>query len=84
MDDKELYRQILGVVSPWEIETIDLNMDNNRVDIYLQWPYKMEGICPECAVSPVKYMTEEKKGSGGIWIPVVLSHIILTKNLTLS
>lgn len=51
MDDKELYRQILGVVSPWEIEKIDLDMDNNRVDIYLQWPYKMEGICPECGKS---------------------------------
>ena len=48
MDDKELYRQILGVVAPWDIETIDLDMDKDRVDIYLQWPYKQEGICPEC------------------------------------
>jgi transposase len=51
MDDKELYRQILGVVAPWEIEKIDLDMDKNRVDIYLQWPYKQEGICPECGKS---------------------------------
>ncbi len=51
MDDKELYRQILGVVAPWEIENIDLDMDKNRVDIYLQWPYKQEGICPECSKS---------------------------------
>lgn len=51
MDDRELYRQILGVVAPWEIETIDLDMDKNRVDIYLQWPYKQEGICPECGKS---------------------------------
>jgi len=35
MDDKELYRQILEVVAPWEIETIELDMDKNRVDIYL-------------------------------------------------
>ena len=51
MDDKELYRQILGVVAPWEIENIDLDMEKDRVDIYLQWPYKQEGICPECGKS---------------------------------
>ena len=48
MDDKELYRQILGVVAPWKIERIELEMDNDRVDIYLGWPYGTEGICPEC------------------------------------
>lgn len=48
MDDKELYRQILGVVAPWKIEKIELKMDNDRVDIYLEWPYGTDGICPEC------------------------------------
>ncbi len=36
MDDKELYRQILGVVAPWEIKQIELKMDHDRVDIYLE------------------------------------------------
>ncbi len=48
MDDKELYRQILGVVVPWEIKQIDLKIDQNRVDIYLEWPYLQDGVCPEC------------------------------------
>ncbi len=48
MDDKELYRQILGVIAPWEINRIDLNMDQDRVDIYVEWPYLQDGICPEC------------------------------------
>ena len=48
MDDKELYRQILGVIAPWEIDRIDLNMDQDRVDIYVEWPYLQDGICPEC------------------------------------
>ena len=48
MDDKELYRQILGVVAPWEIRKIDLEMERGRVDIYLEWPHATEGICPEC------------------------------------
>jgi len=46
MDDKELYRQILGVVSPWEIKRIELEMDRGQVEIYLEWPYSKEVICP--------------------------------------
>ena len=48
MDDKELYRQILGVVAPWKIKEIKLEIDNDRVDIYLEWPYLTDGTCPEC------------------------------------
>jgi len=48
MDDKELYRQILGIVSPWKIKEIKLEIDNDRVDIYLEWPYLTDGTCPEC------------------------------------
>lgn len=48
MDDKELYRQILGVVAPWEIKEIKLDICNERVDIYLQWAYLTDGTCPEC------------------------------------
>jgi len=48
MNDKELYRQILGVVSPWEITRIDLNMDKQQVDVFLECPSLSEGICPKC------------------------------------
>lgn len=48
MDDKELQRQILGVVKPWSIKFIDLKMTDNRVDIYLEWPYGETGICHKC------------------------------------
>jgi len=48
MDDKELYRQILGIVSPWKITRINLDIDNDKVDIYLDWPYHQDGHCPEC------------------------------------
>ncbi len=48
MDDKELYRQILGVVAPWEIKQIELKMAHDRVDIYLEWPHLQDGVCPEC------------------------------------
>ena len=51
MNDKELYRQILGIVNPWEISKIDLDIEKDRVDIYLDWPFLTDGFCPECEKS---------------------------------
>lgn len=48
MEDKALYTQILGIQSPWEIEDIDLNMDQERVDIYVEWPAGKDAPCPVC------------------------------------
>ncbi len=48
MDDKELYRQILGVVEPWEISKINLDMNAQEVHIYLVYPGKIDGTCPKC------------------------------------
>ena len=48
MDDKKLYKEILGIVAPWKIEKVALDIDNDRVDIFLGWPYLHDGICPAC------------------------------------
>jgi transposase len=48
MDDKELYRQILGVVAPWEIRKIDLDMSKQEVHIFIEYPLPSEGTCPKC------------------------------------
>lgn len=48
MDDKELYRQILGIVAPWTITGIKLEIENQEVHIYLEYPAKTKGICPAC------------------------------------
>jgi transposase len=48
MNDKELYREILGVGELWRIKSIDLKVEDGRVDIYIEWPYGEDGICPEC------------------------------------
>lgn len=54
MDDKELYRQILGVVAPWEIRKIDLDMSTQEVNIFLEYPLPSEGVCPKCGkISPI-------------------------------
>ena len=61
MNDKELYRQILGVVSPWEITRIDLNMDKQQVDIYLEYPSLSEGPCPKCGKSSKVHDRREER-----------------------
>jgi len=49
MEDRELYRRILGVESPWKVASVDLRLAPKEVHIYLAhedlpaWP------CAECA-----------------------------------
>lgn len=61
MDDKELYRQILGVVEPWKIIKIDLDMNKQEVHVFLEYPLPSEGTCPKCAkICPVHDKREER------------------------
>jgi transposase len=48
MEDKALYSEILGLKPPWEIVDIKLDMEHERVDIYVEWPYITEAACPVC------------------------------------
>ena len=48
MHDTELYRYLLGLEKPWAVENVNLDLKNQRVDVWathaegLQWP------CPAC------------------------------------
>ena len=48
MEDKALYSEILGLKPPWEIVDIKLDMKQERIDIYVEWPYVTEAPCPVC------------------------------------
>jgi len=48
MTDKDLYNKILGINTPWEIENVDLNIDENRVVISLKKMHKIDLSCPHC------------------------------------
>jgi len=48
MEDKELYRQVLGLEEPWRVDKVKLDMGKETVDV---WAVHKEGIswpCPEC------------------------------------
>jgi len=48
MENREFYKQVLGVIAPWEVVNVDTNIEQDRVDIYIEWPKGQVGICPEC------------------------------------
>ena len=48
MKDTELYRQLLGIEKPWFIERVELNMAEERVDVWLKHDRGLEWPCPDC------------------------------------
>jgi transposase len=55
MEDRELYRRILGIESPWRVASVDLQLTPKEVHLYLahadlpSWP------CAECAAPSQLY-----------------------------
>jgi len=43
----ELFNEILGLKKPWEVEDVELSLENNEVTIYVKYN-SHKGICPEC------------------------------------
>lgn len=48
MHSEELYRQMLGLTTPWDVERVDLNMSEQRVDVYVRHPARQRFACPQC------------------------------------
>lgn len=48
MHSEELYRQMLGLTAPWDVERVDLNMADQQVDVYVTHPGRQQFACPTC------------------------------------
>ena len=48
MNDTELYRQILGLVAPWQVSRVDLSAENVRIDVWVEHPRRTRFTCPQC------------------------------------
>lgn len=49
--DSELqkhYAQLLGIDSPWEVKTVELKLEEKRVEIELGWQWGSAAQCPVC------------------------------------
>ena len=61
MRDTELYQNLLGIVSPWSVDSVTMDVTKQRVDVTVSHPPKMLFPCPECGTeSPVFDHAEER------------------------
>jgi transposase len=61
MQDRELYRQILGITPPWRVRDVALDLKASEVRVFLEHDDGAEFRCPECdGVSPIHDHTPER------------------------
>lgn len=48
MDDRELYRHVLGLEEPWRVERVELDMRQEMVGIWVEHKGGLNWSCPEC------------------------------------
>ena len=51
MQDRELYRQILGIEAPWLVERVELKLADGEVHVYLEHSEVASWPCPECGTN---------------------------------
>ncbi len=61
MRDTELYRHLLGLVSPWEVSRVELSVDGGRVDVWVEHPKGTRFACPECGTGLSVYDHAEER-----------------------
>lgn len=61
MRDIELYRHLLGIESPWTVTRVELNVADQRVDVWAGHEERAPWSCPECGTgAPVYDHAEER------------------------
>ncbi|HVH70107.1 MAG TPA: ISL3 family transposase [Candidatus Dormibacteraeota bacterium] len=54
MQDRELYRRILGIEAPWQVERVELKLEAGEIHVYLEHAGDVSWACAECsAPSPL-------------------------------
>jgi transposase len=48
MKDTDLYRQILGIETPWKVASVDLDPEALRIEVLLSHKQGLRWACPEC------------------------------------
>lgn len=48
MQDIDLYQHLLGLTAPWFVARVELNVSEQRVDVWVEHPAGQQWPCPEC------------------------------------
>lgn len=51
MQDRELYRRILGIEAPWYVESVELKLESGEVHVHLAHDEMIDWLCPECGAA---------------------------------
>lgn len=61
MRDTQLYQQILGLAEPWFVERVELDIADQRVDIFVEHAADAHFPCPVCGKTAVLYDHAEER-----------------------
>lgn len=61
MHDKELYRQILDIESPWEVTEVEVKRKDCEVVVHVEWNPSSQYVCPECGKDCAGYDHRERR-----------------------
>ena len=51
MQDRELYRRILGIEAPWYVESVELKLEAGEIHVHLRHHEMINWPCPECGAA---------------------------------
>ena len=63
MQDVELYRQLLGLNTPWTVTRVELKVKEQRVEVWAGHAESARWPCPECAMEVAVYDHAEERAS---------------------
>jgi hypothetical protein len=61
MRDVELYRLLLGIEAPWEVQSVDLSVADQKVDVMVGHAKRVRWPCPECGTERSVYDHAEER-----------------------
>ena len=61
MRDTDLYRHLLGLVDPWSVGRVELDITTQRVDVWVEHPKGHRWPCPECGKEGTLYDHGEER-----------------------
>jgi transposase len=61
MQDKDLYRQLMGLEEPWKVTEVKVDFERQRVDVVVEWSLEQQGVCPQCIKACRLYDRREER-----------------------
>ena len=61
MRDKDLYAQILGIKSPWQVSGVDLNVPEGEVTVQVEQEEGVRSCCPTCGKDSPGYDSRTRR-----------------------